>query len=219
MKKILYILSIITIALTLSSCESETSILDISEELGFTGTTEDIQSFLGADNYQALLDLGVTVYNGNTPPTITGSYIISPNTLSASNIPDETFEVGTIFFDEIISFVNQDNTELSIDYSARTIDSEGNTVSSAVGVESFISGSDDNFTVIIKINSTSIGDEGNTISFVQGLAISGTKTVSGILNIEKGFIIITKNGDTFDEFIDEGEGRLLVDGDEISENI
>lgn len=219
-KSYLYITLFISL-LGLSSCDtdSEASFLEDGEDLGFTGTEDDIIDFLTEDAYQGLLDLGINVNTGNTPPDVVGSYLISPNVLKATNIPDDGFDIGDGFFDKRISFFSQDNDDLSIEYNGAQIDPEGNVTSTETGTESFITGSGNNFTIIIRTSGVNQTGSGNTVSITNGLAISGTISEEGILNVESGFIIIEKSGDTEDELIDEGEGRLFEDQDGLTERI
>ncbi len=129
MKKIIYILSIFTISLLLSSCESETSILNISEELGFTGTTEDIQDFLGQDVYEAMLDRGLIIHPGSTPTNLQGTFRAEPYCRVDEDGELSCFQNSSWN----VTFSNQNNDTLSISYFAQQIDS---TTGEIIGSES-----------------------------------------------------------------------------------
>ena len=218
MKK-LYILLFAICAISLfNSCdtESEISFLESAEDLGFTGSQEDIINFLSQETYNSLLELGIPINTGSTPPNVEGVFRMSPNVLENSNIVDESFEIGHQFADQILYFSNQDQEELSIDYSGRQVDGNNNVINTETGLISYISGNGNSFTVIIKIEATSTDSAGNQVITVQGIVISGTITATGIQNARKAFVIIEKTGDVNDEFIDEGEGRLLKDEDGFS---
>tara|TARA_R100001369_G_C3306103_1_gene166544 strand:- start:277 stop:939 length:663 start_codon:yes stop_codon:yes gene_type:complete len=216
-KSYLYITLFISL-LGLSSCDvdSEASFLEDGEDLGFTGTEDDIIDFLTEDAYQGLLDLGITVNTGDTPPNVVGSYLISPNVLKATNIPNDGYEPGDAFFDKRISLFSQNDDDLSIQYTGAQIDPDGNTTSTETGTESYITGSGNNFTIIVRTSGTSPGSSG-PVSLTNGIAISGTIDQDGIIDVEFGLIIIEKTGDIDDEFIDEGEGRLFEDFDGFSD--
>ncbi|PVW14539.1 hypothetical protein [Marixanthomonas spongiae] len=217
MKKSYIYITLFISLLGLASCdvESEASFLEDGEDLGFTGTEDDIIDFLTEDAYQGLLDLGITVNTGNTPPEVEGTYLMSPFTLKATNIPGDGYETGDVFLDKLISLFGQDNESLKIEYSGSQIDSDGNSVSTETGVESYITGSGNNFTIIVKTSGTSPGSSG-PVTFINGIAISGSIGQNGIIDAEYGLIIIEKNDDVNDEYIDEGEGRLFEDLDGLS---
>lgn len=217
MKKIIYILTLAITVLSVSSCtESEVSFLDLSGDLGFTGSTEDIQEFLSLEAYQSLIDLGVPINTGSNPPEIEGRYLMSPNALKNTNIPSDPFDIGHIFANKEITFTNQNNDDLSIAYFGRQIDANGTQINSESSTESFISGNGDSFTVITRVEGEISGNNG-TIFTTQGLAISGSISSVGVLNIDYAFVLISKTNDIDDEIIDEGEGRAFEDLDGLAE--
>ncbi|AFL79888.1 hypothetical protein Aeqsu_0375 [Aequorivita sublithincola DSM 14238] len=216
MKKLYILFFAISASLFLNSCvESEISFLESAEELGFTGSTADIKKFLSDEAYNSILDLGIPINTGANPPDVEGAFLMSPYILEKTNIEDD-FDIGYRFADKKCYFSNQDLEELSIDFFSETINADGEILSTETGLESFISGSGNNFTIIIKIKGKSQGSSG-PVNFINGLAISGTLTSGGIKNMENAFVVIEKTGDIDDEFIDVGEGRLIVDGDNFSD--
>lgn len=216
MKKIYTLLLVLGSVFTLNSCyESEISFLDSAEELGFTGSEDDIIQFLSRDAYENLLALGVTVHTGSTPPLLNGQYLMSPFILSNSNISGD--EIGNQYAHNITQISNQNNEDLSVDYYGFQVDDNGSIVTQEYGVASFISGNGNNFTVIIKTESSSTDSQNNTVIMDMGIAITGTLYNGYIQNMEYAFIVIDKTGDVNDEYVEIGEGRLFVDGDGISE--
>lgn len=215
MKK-LYILLTLSAAFFLNSCvESEISFFEDAEALGFTGSEDDIIDFLSRDAYNSLLDLGIPINTGSTPPNVEGAFRMTPYILENSNVENENFEIGDLFADNKFYFSNQDLIDLSIDFYKETINENGIIISTESGVESFISGTGSNFTIFVKTEGYSQGSSGQ-VHFVNGVAVSGTLTTDGIQNMKYAFVIIEKTGDVDGEFINEGEGRLFEDADGFS---
>ncbi|HLU80728.1 MAG TPA: hypothetical protein VK010_01515 [Flavobacteriaceae bacterium] len=217
MKKLYTLLLVLGSVFTLNSCyESEISFLESAEDLGFTGSEEDIIQFLSKDAYNNLLALGVTVHTGSTPPFINGQYLMSPYVLASTNISGD-YDIGFQFANNIVQISNQNNEDLSVNYYSYQVDENGNVITQEYGNESFITGTGSNFTVIIKTESSSTDSQGNYVNMIMGIAISGTVQNGYIQNLQKAFIVIEESGDINGEFIDKGEGRLIVDGDGFSE--
>lgn len=227
MKKILYISSMFCLLLIGNSCvvDSEVSFLAEAEGLGFTGTQEQIEDFFQIDSgtFNELLNLGISINEGSTPPIIEGTFEVSPNELGSSNITSdiedtpEGINIGDIFLDNVVTFSNQNEETRSISYSAQQLDGSGNPVNSSFGLESLISGNGDRFTVVIRISGSSTGSEDNPVTFITGVAISGSISSEGILSYQEAFVLTEKEGDTFDDFIDVGEGRRFIDSDGVAD--
>lgn len=216
MKKLYILLLTVIAVLFLNSCvESEISFFEDAEKLGFTGSEDDIIDFITQDAYNSLLELGVPINTGGNPPNVEGAFRMDPNVLERSNVEGETFEIGDLFADTKYYFSNQDLEDLSIGYYTETIDDQGNIISTASGVKSFISGSGNKFTIIVRTEGASQGSSG-PVNFVNGVVVSGTLNTDGVQDMKYAFVIIEKTGDVNDEFIDEGEGRLFRDEDGFS---
>lgn len=201
MKKILYISSIFCLLLTASSCivDSETSIFEEAEALGFTGSRADIEEFLTTEVLSVMTSLGLDVNPGSTPVDPTGTFLASPYCLAASTDPADEPNCGFANFQ--ISFSNFNLDELTVNYSSVQIDSEGNVIFSESG-NGFISGdSNGNFTVIVKALETG-GSENAT-------AFSGQITADGIFGYQDIFVPNIASGETLN-------GRLFNDEDNLA---
>lgn len=210
-----YILLFFSMATLLTSCESEVSLLDDLEALGFQGTEQDIIAFLSEDAYNGLLDLGITINKGNTPPVTGGTYLMSPYVLQASNIPDESFPVGHVFADYAVSIYGQDS-EHSISFQSFHVYNDGSTGQYTNSEIARISGSGSRFTIIAKAIVTDQDSYGNVVTIETGYVFSGRVASYGIEDMQNAIIVISKQGDSYGEFIDVGEGRFFVDEDGIS---
>lgn len=198
MKKIIYILSIIALTSFLSSCESETSILQISDAIGFTGSTNDIKEFLGEDVYQAMRDAGLIIHPGANPNIINGSFYIDPLCFAPVD-----GDLDCEFFPFTITCSNQNNTALTINYAGIQFDNEGNVVYQDQG-NGLISGDENGYFTIYVKGTNDDGDE-------SASAFSGRITSSGIENYQQIFI--------FDINASIIAGSVFVDGDEFSEKL
>src|SRR5690606_6388745 len=171
--------------------------------------------FLSQDAYNSLLDLGIPINTGSTPPNVEGAFRMTPYILESSNVENENFEIGDLFADNKFYFSNQNFETLSINFYKETINENGVIISTEAGLESFISGSGDKFTIFVKTEGFSEGSSGQ-VHFINGVAVSGTLTTDGVQDMKHAFVIIEKTGDVNDKFIDEGEGRLFEDADGFS---
>ncbi|MDT0556782.1 hypothetical protein [Patiriisocius hiemis] len=198
--KILFLLSLF---LVFSACKKDD---DGDNDQSFDGSIEDIESFYNSDVVDALIDLGFEINTGNNPPTIEGSYLCTPSILEATSVPNDV--IGSQFPDLFLNFRNQDNSTLTIDFDGAS----GSETYDGAG--SFVSGSDDQFSVFLIITVTRDGETAE-VTF----AISGTKEADGIANLQVALIMIDDNGDPGGFFIENNTGRVLTDGDDFSEEL
>ncbi|MCL2094165.1 MAG: SPOR domain-containing protein [Treponema sp.] len=165
--------------------------------------TEDVQRIILPDIFEAALELGVVIHEGTDPPNIEGTFEIRPLILISSNFPDE-LEPGHEFNIMQITFSDQDNENLTI--IVETI--ESNTTGSGLG--SFITGSDNKFTVYTEVSGIHYGYPYKSVE-IQ----SGEIGPSGITNYYHVLIITEEAPLT----IRRGEGRMVYDGDGFSERL
>ena len=191
-------ISLVLLAIVITACSK-----DDEDKKEFDGSVETIENFFSAEVLQTMEDFGFVVHEGNTPPNISGEYLLSQTKLEASNMPNDV--IGRIYTDIILKFSNQENENLSLDYEqiAGTANS--------VGVQSFISGKDDNFSVFIKVNNTL---EEHTSVIAVGY--SGKLLDGGIENIQYTIIMLDDKGDPNNNLIGNNTGRLFIDSDGFS---
>lgn len=194
MKK-LNVIILVALVAVLFSCSK-----DEEETQEFDGSIKSIENFFSPEVLTAMRNLGFNFNTGANPPIINGSYLITPMISQSSSVPNDV--IGTVFVDALLKFSNQLNEKLIVDYES----TQG--LSTQVGVNSFISGSENNFSVFLKVNTTL---EGNTS--VMAIAYSGTLTASGIENIQYVLVMLDDNGDPKNNLIDNNTGRLFVDKD------
>jgi hypothetical protein len=208
--KLNYIFLSLFIVLVFNSCsDSEVSFPEIAGEAGFTGDRDQIEEFFEIDPslFDEFLGLGLTVNEGANPPIINGTYLVSPYALSQSNVPNETFSAGDVFADLSFTTSNQNTDENTLDY----VEIQAGNVNQSFS--SLVSGSGNRFTAFFRTTSQVIGTDGNSIDIINGIAISGEITTSGITDYQYVFVITEKTNDINNEIINVGEGRSFIDSD------
>lgn len=197
-KKLTVLFTLISV-LSISSCKKDKD---------FTGSREDIESFLGSDVVEAMDDIGFNMNYGENPPQIEGQFLISPADLLSSTVPDDP---ETHRFNDLKAiFKNQDNKMLTIDY-------EGDEMfENSVGKGTFIAGDGEYFTVAMKTETTkTFGGKGES-AFI----ITGKITAEGIEDVEvAAFMIKIITEDLLFPFIPENTGRVIIDGDSLAERL
>src|SRR5690606_30476714 len=89
---------------------------------------------------QIVRGLDMDTYSGDTPPDISGTYLMSPNLLLRSNIPNFA-PSNSQFVNYTFTFSNQNSANFSISFSEK---SSGETDASSSAI---IAGSGNNFSV------------------------------------------------------------------------
>lgn len=200
MKKIKFLL-ICSLVLLLASCSS-----DDDSNGGFDGSLSDIQNFVGPELYDIMTNLGLVIHPGNTPPTLQGGYYMQPCILFASNI--QTDNIGANFPAQTFYLTNMNSSNLTIDYSG-----SGGTQSDD-GSGSFISGSGNNFSIFLTITSVISGFEADTL-----YVLSGTDDGDGFIDFQLAAFMKDNFGNPGGVFIENGKGRIFVDGDNFVEQL
>jgi len=165
--------------------------------------SEDIRNIVSDSTLQNIIELGMPVNKGLTPPDIENSYVASPFILKSSNISYD-YE-GKLFADYYVRFYDQNNDSLTIklDYS--------NGGETGTGVGGFLSGSGSRFSVFVEVNSLYLGYPAKMLQI-----ISGTITSEGIKDFYFTNYMLDNYGNEGGYWIENGEGRIIYDSDGIS---
>lgn len=186
---------ILCIGLAFSSCNN-----DDDEP---KGVQSKINTVIPEESLRIVRELGIETYSGDTPPDITGTYLMSPNLMLRSNIPNDA-PSNTQFVSYTINFSNFNASNFSIGY-VGTASGERDASESAV-----IAGSGNNFSVYGK--STSVVGAN---SVVLGVVFSGTLENGKIKNLRRAIIVIDdSNGGP--NLLKKGNARVFHDGDKTS---
>lgn len=177
---------------------------DNNEE--FDGSREAIEEFLTPEITQKLENFGLNIHTGSNPPDVTGSYMANNLEVINTDVPGD--QIGNIISDISFSFLNQNNSDLSIEYIAQGASQ------SDEGSGSLLSGDDNSFTVFLKAKST-IGSYTAQTFFVISGKMAADRTGIRDYQIAGGVI---DDGDAPEGiFIPEGSARVAEDKDDLAE--
>lgn len=144
------------------------------------------------------------------PPNVEGVYLVDPFvTVYCEDEGTGGYEPGDLVASNYIKLSNQNFTNNTLDYENMSV--SGNSHSTGEGA--FISGSGNNFTAFFN----TIG-ESSDIYTKTALVISGTKSASGIQNLQYAFIMVEKGYDPNEVLMKEGVFRVFKDQDGLSIN-
>ncbi len=157
------------------------------------------------------LDDYMPIYYGDTPPNIEGVYYNHVPTLVYDS--EDDYYPGHTFVDQYLKFYNQDMVNNVLDYEAMEY-SSGWVYSHDYSVESYIMGSNNNFTVYFNIVGTSYYSEDYVpVNTKMAIVISGTKGTNGISNLYYSFVMVEKSEDPYPHYVPVGTIRVFKDGD------
>lgn len=165
------------------------------------------QDFIPDEILAKIKENGQPIYEGLTPPDVTGKYRISPLILQSSNFDDVA--PGRSFSDEIVAFTDYDPGTLTLKVNSEQANTTGE------GFGSFIAGEDNNFTIYVRIDRV---DE-NGHKTLSTDVYSGTLSSNGITDLYRSAFMVDDGGDPDDDLIENGEGRLFRDDDGFSEKL
>ena len=113
MKKIIF--NSVSVALVLSfilvGCKKDDK-KDENKKVQENGLTQEINQRIPDSIINIMVNMGMPVHRGGTPPDITGTYMARPFILKASNVPND--RVGAQFYDYKVTFRSQDNDKLTV---------------------------------------------------------------------------------------------------------
>ncbi|MCQ2276800.1 MAG: hypothetical protein MJZ87_07660 [Bacteroidales bacterium] len=156
------------------------------------------------DEIRDQLEQHLPIYEGITPPNISGKYLVQPDQLVYSS--DGQFSVGHVFAPLYLSFENQTASGMAT-YTER------NGSSTAESSEVYVVGTGNNFTAYFMTHSTTYDDDGNIeATCIMSNILSGTITNNGISNYRLAFVMLEKN-DPHNTLMDVNEYRVFEDGD------
>lgn len=163
---------------------------------------EEINNFLNTDFIEILEGKGLQVNSGLTPANVTGNYFVDNWT---------NYESGTRYVNYSFQFVNQTKDHKIEVRSAAEF-------SDATGIIAYISGSGPIFSIYSEQDHF-INDSGHTIFIKTADIYSGELTQDGILNFQNGFIILEKENDFYDRFLNVGDSRVVYEADYMADAV
>ncbi len=202
MKALKHILLILCLSALFTSCSND----DENNTDEFDGSIESIENFYTPELLDALVNLGFNINTGENPPIVNGDYLLSPNILEVSNVSGD--QPGNSFNNVQIEISNQSNESLTLNFNA-------NDGGSIEGIESYISGSGNNFSIFLKVENTTPDNH----TWIGAYAYSGTLTSEGFTNFQFALIMLDDLGDPNNNLIENNSGRLFIDEDGLVEKV
>lgn len=155
-----------------------------------------------------LLDLekrGMKINRGNNPPMLNKIFLVTPMKLTSRFGENDPYEMGQIVSDYLFNVYDQQGNKAKMDFKSSGADS-------AKGLATFLSGTDNKFTLYAELSGTSSGVDYKTVSVVTG-EISN----DGIVDFQYGFVLTDKFGDDGDNIMmPKNTSRIYKDDDHIS---
>lgn len=211
MKK-LYLLFVL-MAFAFGSCSSDDS--SGPEEVATKLKYEDFVN----EKMDAILtqELGMSIYPGDTPPFVEGSYLASPFYCQKSNFSDSYERMN--FGSTALVFLNQNDAVRSIDFNSLLSYNPGfvGKFERWDGKGCFISGGDNKFSMVFHTEGSLEGGNGVSALYKNLVAVSGaldidqSGVVKGIKNYQMASVMLDDFGDPHNMLIAVGKGRLWVD--------
>ncbi len=210
MKKALYPIVVLTLLLTGCTIKREVIVPAGSD------FSTDIQRLVPLSTIQKVRELGVTIYDGRTPPNVEGIYLLARNYMTKSSVPDEASKPDG-FADYKLRIYRQNQTNLTASLDTKTINqNNGNVISSATGQGTLLAGNGNFFSLFVVLESK----ETNGTTRSRSLQVfSGEITSSGIRDLQFTLFMLDDYGDINDDLIPVNTGRAFKDNDGFSERV
>lgn len=160
---------------------------------------DDVNNFLDPEDIEKLEEAGMTIYTGDNPPNVEGTYDLDSLVISYDELGMEGISVGYYW----IRYYDQtDDGEIKLDYEG----ADGSDAGSGLGA--FIAGDGKCFSVFVDAE----GDY-NGCHYKMPSIHSGCKEPNGIANFQWGFVMKEKSGDNCDLLMPEGAVRIVDETD------
>ncbi len=169
------------------------------------GLTKDINAIVPDTILTEMMNMGMPINTGNTPPKLEGTYKVSTFVLDSSNVEGDYH--GKVFSDFIVTFhdFNKRKLTVEIDYD--------NGPESGKGKGSFIVGKDNTFSVFLKVVATQL----YLFKADALMVFTGTLKDNGIENFKYANFMLDNHGNENNLWIENGHGRIIYDSDGFSE--
>lgn len=200
-------LMVVLVALSFMACKKDKKEI-VDEIVRLDIQKKQIQNIIPDQYLDSLKKLGLNINTGIDPVNLEGYYAINPLILQATNIVKD-FPIGHRFTDARLKLFNQDEN-----FGIKLI-GKGFLATADTSIVTAISGSGKDFTVYGKVKSQRNGKEADF-----AILVSGTMENNTIRNFKYGLICISnKNNSSDANFILEGQARLVIESDQLSNRI
>ncbi|HVM89154.1 MAG TPA: hypothetical protein VMT76_13275 [Puia sp.] len=170
------------------------------------GTSQKNNNPLSATITQTMIDslniAGAHINQGSTPPTVNGIFLMTPDSCVYDNSSGNF--AGQLFDSYKFQFSNQDNAKWTVAVAQKDV-STG--IANPAPVETYITGSGQNFTIYMYSTSTPTG-----VSVEKYNVLSGTLTANGIQSFQNVLYLRNKGSDPGNTVAPAGTIRVFVTG-------
>lgn len=204
--------ALFAVLLVFGSCKKEEENLEV-------GFSQEIENFVPDSTIEKMRDLGMVINEGKQPPSIEGTYLVSPMIMKSSNVSNEPYEIGHKFVDYELDFYEQDNVNLTIKLDTKGIGSSNNIISETIGEGSFISGYNETFSVFTIEDGYLLKSTYDTAYFKTLAVTSGRITADGIKDYHEAIWMLDDYEDPYRTLIPINSGRVFIDSDSLATNV
>ena len=162
-----------------------------------------ISTFLNEEHIETLTNLGLVFNKGITPPNIEGYFYVD----NWKNL-----NTSATYINYSYNFYNQQQNN-NIDFERCT------SSSNASGSNGYISGEESNFTVYFESISEITESDNNIVTIKTADVYSGVMAELGISNLQYGFIILEKENDINDNYMNVGNTRIVYESDFMADEV
>jgi hypothetical protein len=161
-----------------------------------------VNLFLTKENIALLASQGLTIYRGLNPPDITGNYYLS-NWCNLST--------GHRYIDYSYRFSNlTSDLRLDVEYSG--------TSSTATSYRGLIAGTNTLYSLFCEVNEVD-ENNGHIVKIKIATIYSGILLATGLQNFQMGFIVIAKENDIDNAYMNVGESRVIYEADYLAQKV
>lgn len=192
-----------------SSCTKDSGEIFNTTVIGLeeNGLTKDINNLVPDTILQEMLNMGMPINTGDSPPNLVGKYFTSPLNLVTSNISSDY--VGQGFDDYTWTLYDQSFERLTIN-----VDYDSNNDKSA-GSGSYVVGNRESFSIFVE----ALGENSLKEKYKLVYVLSGNLIGDDIHDFHLALFMIDNFGNPSGSFIENGQGRVVIDSDTVSEKI
>jgi hypothetical protein len=213
MKKIIFILCALSISFLPSCKKSNTGGGNATAGNG-NGTgnnfSDSIRNIVPQPIIDSLRNWGMTIYDGQQPPTLSGSYLIVTDSCIFDN--SGFMKAGKLFDEYQYTFSQEDLSRLTIRIDTKAInDPNGYTENDTDSTATFLAGTGNNFTIFAEEKGTVTSGYGIS-TYTELNIISGQISPGGIAHFEYSIYMKDKN-DPANQLIPVNTSRIFLDGD------
>ncbi len=172
--------------------------------------SDSIKNIVPQPIIDSLRSWGMTIYDGQQPPTLSGSYLVVTDSCVFDNSGYN--EAGRLFDEYQYTFSAENLSKLTITLSAKAIDDpNGDTDAAVDSTATFLAGTGNSFTIFAQVKGAATTGYG-TSTYTEINIVSGQIASDGIAHFQFA-IYMQQKDDPSNQLIGVNTSRIFVDGD------